>query len=185
MDARTVADLGQVLLGEHEDLALVRAAELRVHVQVLLVQSLQLGVENAADLGIRHLLHDFRSGLDSVVLRHQGGQAVHVERVVGLQLVLRSGDELQLVNGDAQRAHHGLDDALVVGGAELQQLPCGLHVVQVGVEVGEEDGHLGVRRLRKDELRIQQSKSRQSCSWAPGSQCGVYRSGWYPSRSTA
>ena len=66
VDARLVADLRKVLLCEHEDLALVRAAELRIHVQVLLVQSLQLGVQNAALMASCSVTSDDRRYMSSV-----------------------------------------------------------------------------------------------------------------------
>ena len=165
VNARLVTDLGQVLLREHEDLALVRAAELRIHVQVFLIQSLQLGVQNTADLRVRNLLHHFRSGLDRVVLRHQRGETVHIQSVVGGELVITSRHKLQFVQGNAQRAEHALNHTNVVFGAEFEQLPRRLHVVKVGMQIGEQDRHLHITRTRRSHLATRNEEIANLAHW--------------------
>ena len=152
VDARLVADLRQVLLREHEDLTLVRAAELRIHVQVFLIQGLELGVQNAADLRIRHLLHHFRARLDRIVLRHQRGETVHIQSVVGRELIIASRHELQFVQRNAQRAEHALNHTNVVFCAEFEELPRRFHIVKVGMQIGEQDRHLCIASTQRSYL---------------------------------
>jgi len=56
VDALLVAQLRQVLLREGEDLALVYATELGVHLEVLLVKGLQAGIQQAREQGVRIIL---------------------------------------------------------------------------------------------------------------------------------
>lgn len=111
-----VAQLGQPLLGGGEELALVDAAELHVHVQVLLVQDLQDGVEQPGERRVGRLLDDLGAGLLGVVLRHHGAQLVQVHGVLGGLLVGAPEHELQPLDVllAARRAEHCRDDALVV-----------------------------------------------------------------------
>ena len=151
--AALVAERGEVLLGEHKDLALVDAAELAVHVEVLLVQDLQARVEEAGEKGVLDLLHNLGAGLLRVVLGHKGRQTVDVEGELAAQLVVSPADKVETVEGDAHRGEPGTDDRLVVLGAVLEELPGGLHVVEVRVEVRKEDGHLAPSTEKIPDLR--------------------------------
>jgi len=72
VDALLVAQLGQVLLREGEDLALVHATELGVHLEVLLVQGLQARIQQAREQGVLHLFDHLGARLLRIVLRDHG-----------------------------------------------------------------------------------------------------------------
>ena len=117
------------------------------------------------------LFNDLGAGLARVVLRNDGAEAVDVQGVLLAQLVLGAADEFELIKGNADGLEHAFDGVFVVLGAELEQIPgcleergnlsdfaegsfrCGcisiefgpadyLHVVQVCVKVGEQNGDL-------------------------------------------
>lgn len=58
------------------------------------------------------------------------------------ELVVGAPDKLELFQGHPNALQHGFDHVLIIAGAQLQQLPGSLHVVQVSVEVSEEYRHL-------------------------------------------
>ena len=137
-----VAKIRQVLLGQDEDLALVDTTKLHVHPEVLLVKGLEAGVEKPGEEGRLDLLDHLGTGLLGIVLRHLGGEPVDVQGVLAAELVVSAPHELELVQGHANGLEERLDDGLVVLCPQLEELPGGLHVVKVGVEVGKENGNL-------------------------------------------
>lgn len=60
------------------------------------------------------------------------------------KLVLGSSPEVQLLDGHLEGLKQSLDDVLVVDDAICQQFPRALHVVEKGVQIGEEDRHLNL-----------------------------------------
>jgi len=133
--ALLVADLGQVLLGVGEDLALVDAAKLEVDAEVLLVERLEERVQEARQERRRDLLDDLGAGLARIVLRGDRRELVLVEVVLGVVLVRRADDELELVEREVERAEDGDDEAAVVLNTRLDELDRRLEVVEEGVDV--------------------------------------------------
>ena len=58
------------------------------------------------------------------------------------KLVVGSFDKLEFCQRHPNGTQHGFDDSLVVRDPLLKQLPWGLHVVQVGMQVCKQDRHL-------------------------------------------
>lgn len=141
MGALAVADLGEGLGREREDLALVDAAELGVDVQVFLVEGLHEGVEEPRQGGVFDLLDDLGAGLFGVVLGDDGGEAEEVHGVGRGQLVGGAEDEFEGGGRDGEGEQEGGDDEAVVGGAVGDELEGGFEVVEEAVDVGEEDLH--------------------------------------------
>lgn len=92
-----VAKLGVPLGRRGEQLALVKTTELSVHIQVLLVEDLQEGVQETTQGTIVGLLDDLSTGALRIVLRDHGGQTVNVHHVVGVLLVGAAANEAQLL----------------------------------------------------------------------------------------
>lgn len=67
------------------------------------------------------------------------------------QLEVGSLDKIQFIQWNPDALQHGLDNLLVVLHPELQQLPGSLHVVQVGMQVRKQDGHLRKTNGGKEE----------------------------------
>lgn len=153
MHSLGVSERWEALLREREDLSLVHSSKLRVDVEVLLIQRLQQRVQHAAQTGRLRLLHNLSAGLLRIALSGDGGELVHVERVLARQLILRAAHKLELLNRHADGEQHLLDDCLIVVGAVLQQLPRRLLIVQVRVQVGEEDRDLAARAKKISDLR--------------------------------
>lgn len=139
--ALAVADLGEDLGREGEDLALVDAAELGVDVEVFLVEGLHEGVEQPGQGGVVDLLDDLGAGLFGVVLGDDGGEAEEVHAVGGGELVGGAEDEFEGGGGDGEGVQEGGDDVAVVGRAVGHELEGGFEVVEEAVDVGEEDLH--------------------------------------------
>ena len=138
--ALLVANLGEVLLGVSENLALVDATKLEVDAEVLLVERLEERVQEAGQEGRRDLLDDLCAGLARIVLGRDRRQLVLVEVVLGVVLVRRADDKLELVEREVERAEDGGDDAAVVVDARLDELNRRLEVVKEGVDVWSRAG---------------------------------------------
>lgn len=137
--ALLVADLGQDVLCEGEDLALVHAAELHVHAEVLLVEGLHERVEESAQRCVLGLLDDFGARLLCVVLARDAGESEHVHHVFRGQLELGAEDELELVDGHVAGFEQRGDHEAVVLGAVFDKLDRRFQVVEEAVDVGKED----------------------------------------------
>ena len=142
----SVAQLGQPLLGGGEELPLVEAAELGVDVEVLFVEDLEDGVEQAAEGRVGGLLDNLGAGLLGVMLRGDGAQLEDVHGVFAAGLVGGAEDELELVGRHAHSPQHLGDAVAVVGDAVGHQLDRGLQIVEEAVDVGQQDRHLAPRR---------------------------------------
>lgn len=134
-----VANLGQDVLGQGENLALVSTTELRIAAEVLLIQSLQQGVKQSAQRCIVRLLDYLSTSLPGIVLRRQRCQLVDVHDVVRPLLKLAAEDEAQLLSRHADSMEDGLDYMLVVLSSVLDDLDRGLEVVEKAMNVGKED----------------------------------------------
>jgi hypothetical protein len=78
-----VTDAGQVLAGEHEDLALVDATELNVDVEVLLVQRLEDRVQQVGHQRGRGHLHHLGTSLPMRAQSHVSARRVGNKREEG------------------------------------------------------------------------------------------------------
>lgn len=139
VSALLVAQLRQQRFCEGENLALIHAAELKVHIEVLLIEGLQARVQHRGKQGRSHLLDDFCSCLFGVVLARQSSSTVHVHRVSFCQLIFRSNNENQSLRWHADGAEHGNQDVLVELHTVLDELNGRLEVIEKGVDVGQQD----------------------------------------------
>jgi hypothetical protein len=88
------------------------------------------------------LFDHLRAGLLRVSLSGECGEFVHVEGVLACELIVGSPDEAELVQWYSDALQHRLNDGLVIAGPVTELLPRGFEVVEEGVEVSEEDGHM-------------------------------------------
>lgn len=139
-----VSQLGQPLGSGYEQLPLVHAAKLSIHIKVLLVQHLQRRVEQPTQRGVVSLLHHLCARALGVMLGDERAELVEVHDELGALLVGAAEDEAQLVDGYADGLEQGGDDELVEDGAALDELDGGFQVVEEAVDVGEEDRDLAV-----------------------------------------
>ena len=74
------------------------------------------------------------------------------------ELVVWALDKLELLQGYPYWLEHGLDDPLIVLNPQTQQFPGGLHVVEVGMQIGKQNSYL--KKKRKDtKLTIRKQQS--------------------------
>lgn len=137
MRALLVPELGEVSFGESEDFALLQdgeasqclflaqaihrkkthlvdTTELKVDVQVLLIERLQAWVEQTTEERTADLLDDFCTSFLCIVLSHASAEAVIVHVVRLRQLVAAADDENEPVGGHADGAEDGEEDVSVV-----------------------------------------------------------------------
>lgn len=137
-----VAKLGVPLGRRGEQLALVKTTELSVHIQVLLVKDLQEGVQETTQGTIVGLLDNLSTGALRIVLRNHGGQSVDVHHVVSVLLVRAAANEAQFFGRDTDGLQQSGNGVFIVFRAVLDDLEGRLQGIQVGVQIGDQNGHL-------------------------------------------
>ncbi len=86
----------QHLLRQHEDLALIDAAELRIRVQVLFIERLQARVDETGDERVLHLLDHICASFARIVNGDGGQQAKDVGGVRPVKEKMKAEDERRL-----------------------------------------------------------------------------------------
>ena len=142
MGALLVSDGGQKLGGEHKNLALIDTTKLSIAIEVLFVECLQQGIEQAREARRIALLHNICSSLLRIAFRNEGCQAVHVHRVLVRRLVRCAAHKLEAIDRHADGEQHLLDDLFVIDRAMCEQLFRRLEIVEVGMQIGKQNGHL-------------------------------------------
>lgn len=137
-----VAQPGKPVLGSSKQLPLIDTTKLSIDLEVLLVENLENGVEEAGKRSVVGLLDNLSAGLLGVVLGDEGRELVDIHDVVGALLVGAAKNELELVGRDTNGLQEGGDGALIVLGAVANELDGGLEIVENGVDIGEEDDNM-------------------------------------------
>lgn len=93
-----VANLWEDILGKSEDLSLIYASKLSIHVKVLFVQGLHDGVNERREGGVVALLDDFRSCSFGVAFAGNTLEPKPIHGVFLGELVATSQHKLQLLD---------------------------------------------------------------------------------------
>ena len=100
---------------------LIDTTKLEINPKVLLVESLQSGVQEPTQKRTINLLHNLRAGFLCIVLRDSSTQLVVVEVVLFRELVGRSLYKAKGRSRDAERLEDGAEEELVVLSAVRDQ----------------------------------------------------------------
>lgn len=134
-----VAQPGEPVLGSSKKLPLIDTTELSIDLEVLLIEHLEDRVEETGQRSVVGLLDNLSTSLLGVVLGNESRELVDIHDVVGALLVGAAEDELELVGRDTDGLQESGDGALIVLGAEADELDGRLEVVEDGMDVGEEN----------------------------------------------
>jgi len=153
VDTLGVTDLGKESLGIGEDLTLIDTTELSINLKVLLIKSLKKRIEHTREERGSDLLDNLSTSLLGVTLGGESSELVDVKRELSRELEVGTLDEAELLDRDADRLEHSLNDGLVVLSASDKEIPRSLLVIKVSVKISEEDGHLTTSTEEISDLR--------------------------------
>lgn len=121
---------------------MVHTTKLAVYLEVLFVENLENGVEQAAQGRIGGLLDSLRTSAASIVLRDDRRHAVDVHDVFGALLVRATKDKAELVRVNADSLQDVGDAETVEDGALLHNFDGSLEIVEESMDISQEDRDL-------------------------------------------